>query len=102
MAESMNEILSNAHRADITEFEQIGEVDLRYKIAHRTFSGNRSLAEEWLKQQDQSRRDERETKLLKIAERASTDARSARIAAIIAATIAAAATIISAVIKVNS
>ena len=102
MTESMHDILFNSHRTEIQEIEKIGEMDLRYKLANNTFTGNRKLAEEWLKLQDQSRRDERETRMLKIAESARTDARSARIAAIISATIAAAATIISTVIKINS
>ena len=86
----------------IEEIGEIGETDLRYMLAHGSFTGEREVAEEWLRQQSESRRDEREAKMLKIVESARADASSARIAAIIAATIAAAATIISAYIKVNS
>jgi len=71
-------------------------------LAHGSFSGDREVALEWLRQQSESRRDEREREMLKIANKASSDARWARVAAIIAAAIAATATIISAYIKVNS
>lgn len=82
MAESMHDIFFYAHRSEIKEFEKIGEIDLRYKIAHNTFTGNRKLAEEWLKLQDQSRRDEREEETLSIANRAADAASEAnRIAA---------------------
>lgn len=95
----------------IKQLEQLGESEVRYLLADpfgiRRFE--RHVAEEWLRQEEDKRdleasklRDERETKTLKIAEKASSDARSARITAIIAATVAAAATIISAVIKANS
>jgi hypothetical protein len=77
MAESLHDILFNSHRTEILEFEQIGETELRYKIANRTFFGNRQLADEWLRQQDQSRRDNREEETLSIANRAADAASEA-------------------------
>lgn len=91
-----------SYQSEILRIEEIGETDLRYMLAHGSFFGDRQVAEEWLRQQSESRRDEREKEMLKIANKASSDARWARVAAIIAAAIAATATIISAYIKVNS
>jgi len=51
MPESMRDILFNSHRAEIQELEKIGETELRYKIANGAFTGNKKLAEEWLKLQ---------------------------------------------------
>jgi len=102
MPESLHDILFNSHKADIQEFEQLGEDVVRFKLADGSFAGNRRLASEWLQYKQQLRQEERSNKALHIAERASSDARSARIIAIIAATIAAIATIISAFIKANS
>lgn len=98
----------------IKELERLGESEVRYLLVSEpglihSHHFERHVAEEWLRQKGQereieafSKRDDREIKILKIAEKASADARSARITAIIAATIAAAATIISAVIKANT
>lgn len=89
-----------------------GETEVRYLLANpvgRHPDFDRHVAEEWLRHLEaerlstsSSRRDAREEETLKIAKKASSDARSARITAIIATAIAAMATIISAIIKVNS
>jgi len=105
----MRDILFYSHRTELKEFEEIGETELRYKIAHGSFFGNRQLAEEWLRQKESERslallyaRDERESEMLNIAKSARSDARDARIAAIIAAAIAAIATITAAYITVST
>jgi hypothetical protein len=90
-----------SHEEEIRKFEAVGETELRYKMAQGTFFGNFRLAEEWLRQQEQSRRDARQTEMLKIANKASSDARSARIVALIAAAIAAMTAIITTYIKVS-
>lgn len=96
----------------IETLKELGESQVRYLLANpveRHPDFDRHVAEEWLRQREQSRsleasdrRDAREIEMLKIAKKASSDARSARIIAIIAAAIAAMATIISAIIKVTS
>lgn len=84
--------MNNSHKNSIAEFEHMGESELRYKMAHGSFFGNRALAEEWLRQKEDermlassSRRDARESEMLKMARKASSDALLAKIAAIIAA-----------------
>jgi len=92
----------------IKTLERLGKSEVKYLLAnqgshHPGFE--RNVAEEWLRQKEDerttfssARRDAREEETLSIARKASTDARSARIAAIIAAAIAAIATIIAAYI----
>ena len=89
------------HHDRIAEFERIGEQELRFKIAHGTFFGDRSLAEEWLRVQEQRRldldaakRDAREAETLRIAKRANA-------IAILAAVLAAASSIASAILAID-
>ena len=95
-------------KEQIEKLNKLGESEVRYLISCQTIihqDFDRRVAEEWLRQKvDEreedtiSRRDAREEETLEIARKASLDARDARIMAIIATAIAAAATIIAAYI----
>ena len=79
---------------DFSEFEGLGEEQVRLKIASLKWQGTQAnKAREWIEFSASRRRDAREEKTLLIAKRANT-------IAIIAAILAAAATIATAVIGV--